>query len=131
MLNLTSLYLNVFQVSLATLMQLNPLGGHFTVTVEQFASLHRTPNALELAKGEPYQSPYERENVEDRNQDRELEEIRRTDYERRGEDRYNRSDDDYIRDDEYSQYQQRRQALEERRQEIERQIEELDYQYGY
>lgn len=133
-LNLISLYLKIFQISLTALMQLQPIGLHQAAMLAQLTPL--TFDAIELAKGKPYQSTYERENVDDDPQDEEdLEEIRRRDYEER-EDGYDEEDNSYDRydrsdrsDDESWQYQRRREALEEQKREIENQIEELDNTY--
>jgi hypothetical protein len=137
-LNLISLYLQGFQVSSTALMQLQPIGLDQAAISTQLTPLQLTPDTIELAKGKPYQSIYERENVSDNDQDEEdLEELRRRDYERREDgyeeednsyDSYDRSNSDRS-DEDYWQYQRRREALEEQKREIENQIEELDNTY--
>jgi hypothetical protein len=137
-LNLISLYLQGFQVSSTALMQLPPIDVDQAAIWTQLTPLQLTPDTIELAKGKPYQSIYERENVGDNNPDEEdLEELRRRDYERREDgyeeednsyDSYDRSNSDRS-DNEYWQYQRRREVLEEQKREIENQIEELDHTY--
>ncbi|BAU67207.1 hypothetical protein STA3757_46170 [Stanieria sp. NIES-3757] len=141
-LNLISLYIKSFPVSSTALIQLQPIELSQAAKSTQHTPLQSTPDTIELAKGKPYQSTYERENVDDDdNQNEEdLEEIRRRDYERR-EDGYDENDNNYNQydnydrsnrdrsDDESWQYQRRREVLEEQKREIENQIEELDNTY--
>ncbi|AFZ36876.1 hypothetical protein Sta7437_3370 [Stanieria cyanosphaera PCC 7437] len=135
-LNLISLYIKSFSVLSTALMQSQPIGFEQTASSTQHTPLKFTPNTIKLAKGKPYQSIYERENVGDEDQDEEdLEQMRREDYERR-EDGYDEDDNNYDRsnrsdrsDDNYWQYQRRREVLEEQKRTIENQIEELDNTY--